>query len=83
MYIIFLDLHKAYDALYSSRFLEILEGYGVGPRYFRVLWTYWDKKGMVVRAGGYYWSAFQGSRGMTQEDLLSPTIFNVVVDVVV
>ena len=28
---IFLDLHKAYDALDRSRCLEILEGYGVGP----------------------------------------------------
>ena len=31
LYVIFLDLTKAYDALDRSRFLEILEGYGVGP----------------------------------------------------
>ena len=31
MYTIFLDLHKAYDALEMSRCLEILEGYDVGP----------------------------------------------------
>ena len=31
LYVIFLDLHKAYDALDRSRCLEILEGYGVGP----------------------------------------------------
>ena len=37
---------------------------------------------MVARAGGYYGTAFQGSRRVTQGDLLSPTIFNVVVDVV-
>ena len=29
---IFMDLHKACDALDRFRFLEILEGYGVGPR---------------------------------------------------
>ena len=28
---IFLDLHKEYDALDSSICLDILEGYGVGP----------------------------------------------------
>ena len=31
LYMIFLDLHKAYDALDRYRCLEILEGYGVGP----------------------------------------------------
>ena len=29
LFVIFLDLHKAYDALERSRCLEILEGYGV------------------------------------------------------
>ena len=38
---------------------------------------------MVARAGGYYGTAFRGERGVTQGDPLSPTIFNVVVDVVV
>ena len=32
MYVIFLDLHKAYDAMDRSRCLEILEVYDVGPR---------------------------------------------------
>ena len=32
LYMTFMDLHKAYNALESSRLLEILEGYGVGPR---------------------------------------------------
>ena len=31
LYVIFLDLHKAYDSLERSRCLEILEGYCVGP----------------------------------------------------
>ena len=31
LYVIFMDLHKAYNALYRSRCLEILEGYCLGP----------------------------------------------------
>ena len=38
---------------------------------------------MVARAGEYYGTGFKGERGVTQGDPLSPTIFNVVVDVVV
>ena len=39
LYMIVLDLHKVYDALDRSRCLEILEGYGVGPRARRLLQT--------------------------------------------
>ena len=38
---------------------------------------------MVSRAGGYYGDAFKGARGVTPGDPLSPTIFTVVVEVVV
>ena len=62
---IFLDLHKAYDVLDRSRCLEILEGYGVGPRSRRLLQTYWRRLPMVVRAGEYYGTAFQAERGVT------------------
>ena len=79
----FLDLHKAYDALDRSRCLEIVEGYGVGPRARRLLQTYWRCLTMVARAGGYYGTTFQGERGVTQGDLIPPTIFNVVVDAVI
>ena len=83
LYMIFLDLYKAYDALDRSRCMDIMEGYGVGPRSRRILKTYWEKMAMVARAGGYYGDAFKGAWGVTQGNLLSPTIFNVVVDAVV
>ena len=52
LYVIFLDLHKAHDALDRYMCLDILEGYGVGPRSCRLLWTYWQRSSMVERAGG-------------------------------
>ena len=52
LYVIFLDLTKAYNALDRSRCLEILEGYGVGPSARRLLTTYWRRLTMVARAGG-------------------------------
>ena len=83
LYVIFLDLHKAYYALDRSRCLEILEGYSVGPKSRRLLTSYWHRLTMVARASGYYGTSFWGERGMTQGDPLSPTISNVIVDAVV
>ena len=83
LYVIFLDLTKAYDALDRSRSLEILKGYGVGERVRRLLTVYWERTTMVARAGSYYGKGFKEDRGVKQGDPLSPTIFNVVVDAVV
>ena len=83
LYVILLDLHKAYGALDKSSCIDTLEGYGVVPREFRLLRTYWSRLKMVVRAGGYYRAALTGDWGVTQVDQLPPTIFNVVVDTVV
>ena len=83
MYVIFLDLTKAYDALDRSRSLGIIKGYGVGERVRRLLTVYWERTTMAARAGSYYGKGFKGESGVTQGDPLSPTIFNVVVDAVV
>ena len=55
----------------------------MGPRDLRLFQLYWERLRMVARAGGYYVAPFCEERGVTQGDPLSPTIFNVVVDVVV
>ena len=81
IYDIFLDIHKAYCAVYFGRCLEILAAYGVVPWEMRLLWRYWGRLPVVSRSDGYYRFPFKGHRGVTQEDPLSPTIFNVMVDV--
>ena len=53
LYVIFLDLQKAYDALDRYRCLDIMEGYGVGPQSFWLLRTYWSRLKMVARVGGH------------------------------
>ena len=82
LYVIFMDLQKAYDALDRSRCLEILCVYVVGPQAFGILQTYCIWLRVVAKAVGYYGVGFKGARGVTQGDPLSPTIFNVVVDAV-
>jgi hypothetical protein len=83
LYAIFLDLHKAYDSLDRGRTIEILRWYGVGPRIIQLLRTFWTSQHSAVRQGGYHSGTFQVERGVTQSDIPSPTIFNIVVDAIV
>ena len=80
---VFLDLHKAYDALDRERALDLLSVYGVGPRTVQLLRTYWDRLTMVAKAGRYFRRPFKGYQGVTQGDPLSFTIFNVVMGAVI
>jgi hypothetical protein len=80
---IFLDLRKAYDAMDRGRCLDILAGYGVGPKLIRLLTHFWAEAKLACRTGGYYGAVFSAGRGVTQGGPLSPRIFNVVVDAVV
>ena len=77
---LYLDMKKAYDTLDRSRTLLILEGYGVGPNILRIIRTFWERHTVIPRASGYHGRAFRATRGVTQGDILSPMIFNMVVD---
>ena len=78
----FLYLHQAYYSLYHGRCLEILAAYYIGPREFRIPKQYWDQIFMVAQSNVYFGGAFKAQRGVTHSNPLSPTIFNIVVDVV-
>ena len=57
---IFLDMHKAYDALDCGICLEILVVYGVGTLDLRLIWRYWYHLEMVSRECGYFGAPFKG-----------------------
>ena len=69
---VFLDLQKAYDALYWDRCIEILALYGVDPKTIRPLQPYWDQLTMVAIAGRYFTLLFKGYRRVTQGDPCPP-----------
>ena len=80
LYEIFLDIHKAYDALDRNHCLDILAAYRVIPRAIRLLRRYQDRLMMVARYIGYYSAPFKGFCWVNQGAPLSPTIFNMFVD---
>ena len=83
LFLIFLDLKKAYDTLDRDQAMRILEGYGVGRNIRRIIRSIWDGDTMIPRQAGYYGKAFKARRGVRQGDIVSPLIFNIMVDAVV
>ena len=63
--------------------LNMLALYVIDSQDLRLLQSYWDYLSMVACYGGLFGAPFKLQSGMTQEDPLSPTIVNVVLDVVI
>ena len=66
-----------------ERCMDILVGYGIGPRAERIVRFYWEHLPMVARAGRYHVTRFKVHQGVTNGDLLSPIIFKMVVEKVI
>ena len=66
-----------------GRCLQLLEGYGVGPKIRRLVEFFWEHAELVCRASGNYGEPFRAGRGVTQGGPLSPKLFNIIVDAVV
>jgi hypothetical protein len=83
LYEIFIDLVMAYDKLYLGRTLEVLKGYDRGLRVLLLLDNFWNNQAVVARKGGYHRKDFKAGFGVTQGDILSPMISDIVVDCVI
>ena len=76
---VFIDVRKAYGSLCKGRCMKILRGYGLGPKLHRLLHRYWYRHKVVLEAGTFFGRPLNTKRGVTQVDLVSPMIFNIVV----
>ena len=83
LFLVFLDLRKAYDTVDRDRLIQTLEGYGTGPHIFGLLETFWSHQQVFPKHNLYHRSAFPATWVKTQGGLVSPTLFNLVVDYVI
>ena len=60
--------------------MRILEAYGMGSNIWRLIQAIWDGDTMIPRQAGNYRKAFRARRGVRQGDIVSPLIFNIMVD---
>ena len=79
----YLDLRKAYNTLYLKICIDILKEYGTCRHIVKFLSSSFLKQNIIAKDSGYHGEPFTETRGVTQGDIISPTIFNVAIGVVV
>ena len=59
-----------------------MEAYNVGPNIRRYIKKVWDEQHFMLRQTGFYSGIIDVQRGVTQGDIDSPIIFNLIIDAV-
>ena len=77
----FFDLAKAFDSIPRELIWETMEAYGFGTTIVQLVKELYENDEMYVKLGGRISSDyFSSRRGIRQGDLLSPLLFNLVMD---
>jgi Reverse transcriptase (RNA-dependent DNA polymerase) len=79
---IFLDLSKAFDTVDCSRLTQIMQAYRFGFRSMQFFRNCWDASFVTPRAGRVFGPRVPVEAGVRQGDVLSPLLFNLVVDLI-
>ena len=82
LYQVFLDLSKAYDTVDWDRLFILLQDYGLGPPCRAVLQGTWMDCVLVPKKGGQYGKPVPTGHGVRQGDVISPMLFNILVDAI-
>ena len=82
LFLMFLDLCKAYNKLDHGLLLKTLERYGAGPNMQGLLAELWENREVVTRQNGFYVPHFRATCGTTQGGVALTKLFNVAVNIV-
>jgi hypothetical protein len=79
---IFLDLLKAFDTVDRERLLSLMRAYGFGEKAESFFRECWKDSFVAPRAAGMYGPRVPVKAGVRQGDVISPLLFNIVVDAI-
>ena len=65
LFLVFLDLSKAYNTVDRGRLIRTLEGYGAGPHICELLSTFWVQQEVFTIQNGYHGQNFKATRRTT------------------
>ena len=77
LFILFVDLQKAYDSVPRSALWSVLERYGVPPTMLSIIKSFHSGMQAVVRVGGTTTERISVNNGLTQGCTLAPSLFNI------
>ncbi len=63
LYVVFIDLKKAFDAMDRNTCLLLLRDYGVGPNMLWFIMQFWNQAELACRANGNFGRVFFAERG--------------------
>lgn len=82
LYIVFIDLKKAFDTVPRDLLWKILTKYGVPPKFLNILQQFQTNMQAKVCIGGLESPSFPVEVGVKQDDVLAPVLFNIFISTV-
>ena len=80
IFLVFLDLRKAYNTVDCGRLIKTLEGYSLVPQMYKLLAILWSHQGVVTINNEYHGPNCKATQGTNQGGIMSLALFNAVVD---
>ena len=77
LYVLFVDLRKAYDSVLRQALWKVLEKYGVPEEMLNVVKSFYEGMHAEVRVGSTVTDRFEVQNGLRQGCTLAPTLFNI------
>lgn len=78
LHAVFLDIHRAFDALPHNVIMERLRHIGVRGRTYKFIASFLQRRTFHVKIAGHTSSPRDSSQGVPQGSVLSPLLFNIV-----